>query len=761
MASGGKRASSSGTDRKARKASRTRARARTGTRTKRVRPERDETVEESTDEPAADPLVQRRLAEVLRALPAEEFAGLVKRVGIALDRRKRIDLPAQAARALVRMPDVRDPSRLPTLSAGLLYRLADAGGSLLVPALPVGLEELVRRGIVYVRMVETSIELVLPTAFVVQLPSWEGEDPHSLRALLSAAPFETASAIASHFLGRPSTPPLALSLEPAWETLGDSERLRAEIAAAAHEERRLLDAIERVGGEVDSQELMDLEREPMRVRGAYGVSAGRRGAAFSLEKRGLLFPVPPNRYVLPTEVAAVVGEDRRRHRERRRQELRQEVDGLDHLPRRARFSPPPAPLALAMAMAVRTGSTEVKPGVGTPRSLVARLAQRFGREPETAALIAALSRAIGLWDEDATSPLTSPGCSSVEQLGRRLFQTWRRGGAWDEARADGECLRVPAEHRDPSPVGVLREMLIDGLCDLGQRTWVPYEALRDYVLDDPRTGGLRRLLSRWAERVGAAAPAPEELLRRMLRQSLPALGVIDVGADDTAELDEPTSSGPWAVRLTARGKSSLLSSTTDRPPAGSEFVEPRLLRVGDEARVADVLALAPLCELSAVEPYLELELSAAALAGGLASGCLPEQMRERVAAIAAPSDDLARALEQADTILGRATVAPASGFLWIEDDELREMLRSQSPCAELFVDPSPPAGLLVAPGVDPERLIRRCRAMGVAVTLEETGYRVRRATKPPTRSTQTTRRALSWRPPAAANGDSSRRSGSS
>jgi hypothetical protein len=681
----------------------------------------------------------------------------VRRVGIQLDAKKRIDLPAQAARALVRLPDVREPGRLPPMSAGLLYRLADAGGVLDVTGLPVGLEELVRRGIVYVRVGDGTVELVLPTAFLVQLPSWEGEDPRSLRALLAAAPFETASAIASHFLGRPSTPPLALSLEPAWETLGDGDRLRAQIDGASHEERRLLDAIEQVGGEVDSQELMDLERAPMRVRGAYGVSAGRRGAAFSLEKRGLLFPVPPNRFVLPTEVAAIVGEERRSHREKRRQALRREVREADHLPRRARFSPPPAPLAVAMALGVRESSTEVKPGVGTPRSLVARLAQRFGREPEAAALLVALSRAVGLWDEGASTAVTAPGCLTIEELGRLLFQTWRRGGAWDEARPDGECLRVALEHRDPSPASVLRDMLLDGLRDLGQTTWAPYEALESYVLDDPRTDGLERLLSRWAARAAVPVPAAEDLLRRMLTRSLPALGVVDLGVEDADEAVPAAGDEPLAVRMTARGKALLLGRATDRPPACTEFVEPRLLRVGDEATVSNVLELGPFTELAAVEPYLELSLPTAEIARGLASGLTPEEMRRRIAEVAPLTEEIEQALEQADTVIGQATLVPVAAFLWVDDDELRNMLQSRPPCAELFVDPSPAGGLLVAPGVEPERLVRRCRAMGVEVEVDETVYRARRSTKPPPRTTQTTRRSISWRPPAVSSGGGRRR----
>ena len=174
---------------------------------------------------------------------------------------KRIDAPAQVARALVSLPEVRDPSRLPNASAELLHRIAEARGSLMVQSIPMGLEPLAARGIVFARVrgdgppssqtgratAATAIELVLPHAFLVQLRSWEGEDPRGIRALLGQAPFETVSAIASHYLGRPATPPIALSLEGAWEALSDSARLAEEIERLAPIERRLLEALEREG----------------------------------------------------------------------------------------------------------------------------------------------------------------------------------------------------------------------------------------------------------------------------------------------------------------------------------------------------------------------------------------------------------------------------------------------------------------------------------------------------------------------------------
>ena len=725
---------------------------------------------EANSRPPGRP-AERRLETILRAIPTKELDGLAERIGVKVDPQKRIDKPGQVARALVRLPDAREPGRLPGASGELLRRIAEAGGSLVVGAVPVGLELLVRSGLVFARMADEElaqwhrekhgsrasgqvIELVVPTAYLVQMRANEGDDPRSLRALLAEAPFETASAIATHYLGRPSTPPVALSLEQAWEVLGDPALLALELSRLSLQERRVLEKLEQVGGEVDTQELMDLEREPMRLRGAHGVAAGRRGAAFSLEKRGFLFPIHPNRYVLPTEVAALVGADRMRDRERRREEIRSQVTEDDHLPRRARFSLDPTPLALALAITARESGVagEIRSGVGTPRSLVARLAHRFGRTPEETALLVAASRAIGLWGAGAVSAVSPPGTLAVGELTRSLFEAWRRGGTWDEARVEAEMLRLPIEARDASPVCVLREIVLDALVDLSEGQWAPYSALAAYIDADPRTGGLHRLFARWAKRVDLPVPAEAALVRRILLESLPALGVVDVGGAVT-EASSAAELPGVAIRLTFRGRELATAGATPAREeghasrgAGSDMVE-RRLRVGAGARVAEVLDLTSFVDVVGIEPSLELEVTAAAVGRGLSLGIDALEMRRRLEALASVPEPIARWLQEAGTIVGQSTFTSAGGFLWVDDPEVREMLRTRPGASDMFLDPSPLGGLLVAPGVESERLIRRCRALGVEVAVDEPVARVRRSTAPPPHTNENTRKAVSWRPP--------------
>jgi hypothetical protein len=690
------------------------------------------------------PETTHRLTDILRALPKSELDGLVSRLGIRIDPAKRIDEASQIARALVSLPELRDPSRLHPASVELMHRVAEARGSLVVASLPGALEPLHARGLMFARQVTAGIELILPAAYLVQLRTWEGEDPRSIRALVSQAPFETMSAIAAHYLGRPATPPIALSLETAWETLGDPDKLAEEIERLSPTEQRVLEGVEAEGGEVDTSELLELEREPLRLRTATGATPSRRGVGFSLERRALLIPVHPNRHVVPTEVSAIIGAEHHSVREAHREQVRTFVASGDHAPRRARFSLDPAPLALGIAVAARETASrvsesrtqsgtfaDVRAGVGTPKSLVQKLAARFGRDAGHVGVVFAVSRAVGLWDASATSMSSPPGSFTMQELTRSVFLTWRRGGVWDEARAEPEVLRLAPDARDSSPAGVVREMVLEALRELGEGRWVPWSSLAGWLQNDQRIPGLTRLLRRWAERGGLENVEPMEVARRIVHESLPALGILDLGEDEDLPHDEAFDGDgpPVALRLTARGRAVI----ADKVPAGdatpSKFIDTHVLRLGPLAQVGAVLALAPFVEVGRAAETLDLIVAPQTLARALSAGVEADVMRSRIEAVAPLPETLSRLLAQASVVVGRASWQSAAGFLWVDDADVRELLRTRRATQDLFVDPSPPGGLLVASGVDLEKLARRCRTVGVEVVVD--GIAVRARTVPP------------------------------
>ncbi|HEX3597041.1 MAG TPA: hypothetical protein VHU80_18155 [Polyangiaceae bacterium] len=672
------------------------------------------------------------LTDILRVLPEKEIASLVDRLGIHVDPAKRIDVPSQVARALVATPELRDLTHFPGPTRELVHRIAEAKGVLLVASLPPALEPLAARGIAFARAVDEGVELILPIAFLLQLRSWEGEDPRGVRALLSQTSNEVGATIAAHYLGRPATPPVVLGLEAAWSALTDKARLAEELEALAPLERKLLQAVEDVGGEVDTEELLDLEREPMRLRGATGATPSRRGVGFALERRGFLVPIHPNRHVIPSEVSSIVSARRHQEREARRKEIRTFVLAEDHAPRRARFAQDPSVLALAMALAVREPNVEVRNGVGTPRSFVSKLAARFGRDPEAVALVAALSRATGLWDPSAAVPNSPPGSERVADLGDLLFRAWRRGGAWDEARPDGEMLRVGSEAREASVVSVVREMVLEALQELGEGRWVPWEAVAGFVRTDSRTPGINRLIERWAQRSGIEPMTVSEVAHRIAFESLHVLGVVDLGDVD----DDGDGMGP-TLRITPRGRAYLGEGAAPQPTeAPSRFLDTHALRVGPAARIAEVVAVAPFTEIGAVTGHLDLLVTPSGVARALGAGIEAELMRARLESLAPLPDPVHRLLAQASTVLGRAEFVTSQGFLWVDDPEVRELLRTRRQSADLFVDPSPPGGLLIVAGVDLDRLARRCRALGVEVLVDGDVYRTR-STAPPRRASVT------------------------
>lgn len=652
------------------------------------------------------------LVSVLRALPKKDFTALIRRVDASVDPAKRIDVPSQVARTLLMAPELREPSRLGRPGAELLVRLAEAGGRLTLDAAPPGLDALVDRGLVFPQKTEDGIEIILPIAFLLQMKSWAGEDPRSARALLAQASQEVALAIASHYLGKPATPPLALTLEEAWLVLTTAGRLSTELQQLPPLERKLLHAVEEVGGEVDTEELLEMERAPVRLRGASGATPSRRGVGFALERRGFLIPVHPNRHVIPTEVARLVGAERLAERETLRRQIREKVAREDYVPQRARFSQDVTPLAVAISMAVHAGESEVRPGVGTPKSLISKMATRYGRPPESVAVVAALSRIAGLWDESATSAESRPGNLRILEVGHLLFETWRRGGAWDESRADGELLRVQSDARESGAVGVVRSIVVEALRELGDGQWAPWGAIAEYMKADPRTPGLTRLIERFSSKGGVDVLDPVEIARRMAVETLHILGAVDLASADDFSASEVE--GPM-LRITPRGRAWLGDSMRPSDLEQGKFIDNQTLRIGTSARLAHVIALHPLTEVGNVEGELDLILTPRTLALAIGTGIDPSILRARLETIAPLPDPIVRQLTQASTVLGRAEFVECAGFIWIDDPEVRRMLSTRRSTADLFVNPSPPSGLLVAAGIDLDKLSRRCRTLGVEV----------------------------------------------
>jgi hypothetical protein len=183
------------------------------------------------------------------------------------------------------------------------------------------------------------------------------------------------------------------------------------------------------------------------------------------------------------------------------------------------------------------------------------------------------------------------------------------------------------------------------------------------------------------------------------------------------------------LRITPRGRA-YLSGVTPDTRRESSFRDSQVLRLGEEVTVAQVLSLVPFVEVGRVDEQLDVVISATSVSNALASGLEAAVIRQRLESVATLPEPVSRALVQASAVLGRAQYVSSPGFLWVDDPELRELLRTRRQTADLFIEPSPPGGLLVAPGVDLERVMLRCRTLGVEVVADGDQRGLVAATKP-------------------------------
>jgi hypothetical protein len=291
-------------------------------------------------------------------------------------------------------------------------------------------------------------------------------------------------------------------------------------------------------------------------------------------------------------------------------------------------------------------------------------------------------------------------------------------------------------------------------------------------------------------RIGVEPQPIAEIARRMTVESLHALGVVDLGhgdqdlvdqdlADhdltdqglvdqDAAELaaGEPRFGGfsevaghihsgddvdaelGTTLRVTPRGlvliKQVLGRATSgdntsgERQGSGSRersaMLDDNTLRIGDDAKLSQVLALASFTELQAIAPTLELRLTSASLGEALAQGLETSTLLDALTAVVEVPESTAALVRRAGAVRGAVEHVACAGFLRVEQAELRELLLSRRQTMDLFLPQSPLGGLLIAPAVDFEQVVRRCRIVGVELTSDGQICRMGSTRPPPMHS---------------------------
>ncbi len=673
-----------------------------------------------------------RLQTALEMLSPAEREALRARRGIRVDPKKRLDEIEQTARALVAETDLRH-SKFPADVRQLLQRLAVVGGTLPGGANDPGAKLLCDLGIAFrptppaapatpakgkraaaaaaasaPRVAANT--LVLPSAFLVQVPVGESEDPQSLRACFSMIDPEIVGPMVTQVLGKPLGVSGPMALQECWETLSTANWLESQVAELPGAEARLLDAIERVGGEVNTEELLALDQAPGLYRTQSGIAVPKRGAPYMLQRRGLLFQLGVERFVVPTEVARIVGAPRQAERAAKQASIQAAIRAEDHLPMRARYARDPSQAVVSALAMLRTWEVPVRPDIAVPRAAIKRVAERLGDREEALTLLIALARAAG-FGRLATPLATAAGSLQlkVNEVGSTLWKTYIHGGAWDETRVEPEVMRSGIVARATTAVVTARRVLLDALDVVAKERWATLDAVLEYTATDPRFAAVQRLHERaMRERPGVFKPTLEDAYREMLTQSLPVLGAVDVADDGSA------------VRLVGR----IVSGGTEMRPLAVKDARPTVSRtsldVPPSVWVHALLDLADFGEFDHLKPEpapgsMVFSLGAAALTRGRARGLTGQQVDARLRAVglAPPFPAAAAELVSGLSDSREASFVAASGVILTDDAAVRAELRADPSVRRMLVDVDAGEVLLVRPDADMERLQTRLARLGV------------------------------------------------
>ena len=213
-----------------------------------------------------------------------------------------------------------------------------------------------------------------------------------------------------------------------------------------------------------------------------------------------------------------------------------------------------------------------------------------------------------------------------------------------------------------------------------------------------------------------------EVARRVILESLPSLGILDVGEDDAPDAE---GAPQIALRLTPRGRALVADKAPTHDGTPSKFLDTHVLRLGPTAKISSIFGIFGFVDIGRAAETLDLIVAPQTLARALSAGYEADSLRQRIEAIAPLPETLSRTLAAASVVVGRGSYVASSGFLWVDDGNVRELLRTRRSTAELFLDPSPAGGLLVSAQVDLDRLVRRCRTVGVEIVTDGQVVRAR------------------------------------
>lgn len=640
-----------------------------------------------------------KLLESVLRLESDRLEALAARWHIALDPKKRLTKAEQVARGLVLVPRWLDGARLSEGAREAVRLLAAAPRGLAAESLPTDLESLLDEGFLF-RDPTRGDRICMPSAYRLQLPASPSDSPRAARLLLQSITEEARRELCHHHLKRLPPLPWPMLLETVLERLEDADWVRLEIASLSESERALLWAIDALGGEVNGEEVLELEREPVRIAHGGSVQVPRRSAIFALARRGLVLARAEG-WVVPDEVERVAGRERRTRAGIDRQRLLMSRHVQELTPARASLAEPAGPLAVALMAALSSAAELPSEGRGLSKGAVRRAAQTFHVDPERAELLLCLARADGLFSARTT----------VRSASERLADVWRRGGAWDESALEPDLFR-PGQRATCRATFLIREALLDTLLLVSPGEFALAADIEAVTCSDRRALSAQRILAcARVEPRGAPTLSPRsdqdvregvlEVVRALLERSLPALGLVDHGRVDTGAVVRLSQDARrWLERVPAGGE-----PREESPRASAEFRGEMRLLCGFECDVGAVVEVSRYGSVWLEERAIGISFSDASLSHAADHDPDLAGLRAGLAALTpvvpgAVDEAIQRASEQRPM----CTFIRASAFVEIDDPALRDAVYRDPDGAALWAGSPLAGGLLVKPGASAARV---------------------------------------------------------
>jgi hypothetical protein len=371
-------------------------------------------------------------------------------------------------------------------------------------------------------------------------------------------------------------------------------------------------------------------------------------------------------------------------------------------PSRAELAEPVGPLTVALLAGLSSLDQLPAESRGTSKAAVRRVAQDLFVEPERAELLVCLARAEGVLH--ASIP--------VHAVTARVWTAWRRGGAWDEAAREADLFR-PGHPATAKATSLIREALLDTLALLPVTEFSLVADVLSAATSDRRALAAQRSLSLATRSGQDVLEHVTDVARVLLDRSLSWLGLVDHG-----RVDE----GP-VVRLSQAARAWLDEAANPSEPSpdrDAEWLASTRLACGPSCDVAAVIEAARYGSVWLDGRRIGIELRPDTLAR--ASDHDPDLAGLRTA-LSSLSGQVPEALEEAirEATLERplCMFTKVSGFVAVEDAELRAALFADPDGRDVWLAPPLAEGLLVRAGVHPARVHALLTRHGARVHVPE------------------------------------------